>query len=123
ADHEHAQRRRQQRRHASVLQCRQPVESTIDAGGRDDGDGHAQTFSISGLPSSPVGRKISTMTSTANAATSLYSLEQEPAKKTSIRPISRPPSMAPGSEPMPPSTAAVKALMPARKPTKKSVMP
>jgi hypothetical protein len=41
----------------------------------------------------------------------------------SIRPISRPPSMAPGSDPMPPSTAAVKALMPARKPMKKSITP
>ena len=33
----------------------------------------AQTFSMSGLPSRPVGRKISTRTSTAKAATSLYS--------------------------------------------------
>ena len=31
-------------------------------------------------------------------------------------PISRPPSIAPGSEPIPPTTAAVKALSPARKP-------
>ena len=31
--------------------------------------------------------------------------------------------MAPGNEPMPPSTAAVKALMPARKPMKKSITP
>ena len=35
-----------------------------------------QTFSISGLPSSPVGRKISTRTRMANTATSLYSLEK-----------------------------------------------
>ena len=34
----------------------------------------AQTFSISGLPSRPVGRKIRTRTRSANAATSLYSL-------------------------------------------------
>jgi hypothetical protein len=31
--------------------------------------------------------------------------------------------MAPGSEPMPPSTAAVNALTPARKPMKKSMTP
>ena len=31
--------------------------------------------------------------------------------------------MAPGSEPMPPSTAAVNALRPARKPMKKSITP
>ena len=35
-----------------------------------------QTFSISGRPSRPLGRKISTRISTAKAATSLYSLEK-----------------------------------------------
>ena len=34
----------------------------------------AQTFSTSGRPSSPVGKKISTMASIENAATSLYSM-------------------------------------------------
>ena len=35
-----------------------------------------QTFSISGLPSRPWGRKISTMASIEKAATSLYSTEK-----------------------------------------------
>ena len=39
-----------------------------------DADPSCQTFSISGLPSSPVGRKISTSTRIAKTATSLYSL-------------------------------------------------
>jgi hypothetical protein len=34
-----------------------------------------------------------------------------------------PPRIAPGSEPMPPSTAAVNALIPASKPIKKSITP
>ncbi len=34
----------------------------------------AHTFSISGLPSRPVGRKMSTITRIENAATSLYSV-------------------------------------------------
>ena len=34
-----------------------------------------------------------------------------------------PPSMAPGIEPIPPSTAAVNAFIPARKPMKKSTTP
>ena len=41
----------------------------------------------------------------------------------SIRPISRPPITAPGSEPMPPSTAAVKAFTPGTKPSEKVTTP
>ena len=44
-----------------------------DAAGLDPGDG-VHTFSTSGEPSSPVGRKINTMTRMANTATSLYSM-------------------------------------------------
>ena len=40
-----------------------------------------------------------------------------------VKPISSPPSIAPGSEPMPPRTAAVNALMPATNPMKKSTSP
>ena len=36
--------------------------------------------------------------------------------KISMMPSRMPPSMAPGMEPMPPKTAAVKALMPGREP-------
>ena len=43
--------------------------------------------------------------------------------KLSHRPSTRPPTMAPGMDPMPPSTAAVKALMPAMKPMKKFTCP
>src|ERR1700736_5062467 len=82
-----------------------------------------QTFSTSGRPRRPVGRKISTIIRIENAATSLYSTEKYADQSVSIRPIARPPSIAPGSEPMPPSTAAVKALMPATKPMKKSTRP
>ncbi len=38
------------------------------------GRGHSQTFSTSGRPSRPEGRKISTMARMENAATSLYSM-------------------------------------------------
>ena len=74
------------------------------------------TFSISGLPKNPVGKNISTTTKTVKAAISLYSIEIYPDQKTSIKPISKPPNIAPGIEPMPPSTAAVNALIPAKKP-------
>ena len=47
---------------------------------------------------------------------SLYSIEIYPDQKTSIKPINNPPSIAPGIEPIPPRTAAVNALIPARKP-------
>src|SRR5262249_21250861 len=82
-----------------------------------------QTFSTSGRPSSPVGMKIRTTIRIENAATSLYSTEKEADHKVSISPSASPPSIAPGSEPMPPSTAAVNALMPATKPMKKSTRP
>ena len=39
-----------------------------------------------------------------------------PVTNDSARPISRPPSIAPGIEPMPPTTAAVNALSPAMNP-------
>jgi len=53
----------------------------------------------------------------------LYSTEKYADHSVSINPIKSPPSIAPGNEPMPPSTAAVKALMPATKPMKKSTRP
>ena len=74
------------------------------------------TFSMSGLPKNPVGKKISVTIKTEKAATSLYSDEIYPDHITSINPMINPPNIAPGNEPIPPSTAAVKALIPARKP-------
>src|SRR5207237_5676071 len=81
--------------------------------------GARQTFSTSGRPNRPVGRKISTMIRIEKAATSLYSTEKYADHSVSIRPIKSPPSIAPGTEPMPPSTAAVKGLIPATKPLTK----
>src|SRR5690606_2670882 len=81
------------------------------------------TFSTSGLPSSPVGRNSRISTSRLNATMSLYWDEMYAAAKVSAKPSSTPPSMAPGMLPMPPRTAAVKALMPARKPMKGLSLP
>ena len=39
-----------------------------------------------------------------------------PDQKVSINPINNPPSIAPGIDPIPPNTAAVNALIPAKKP-------
>ncbi len=65
ADDEHAQRGGDQCRRRGVLQ--HGGQARVHP---------AQTFSISGLPSRPLGRKISTSTRMAKAATSLYSLEK-----------------------------------------------
>ncbi|KAG1317381.1 hypothetical protein G6F63_015691 [Rhizopus arrhizus] len=54
---------------------------------------------------------------------SLYCDEIYAAANVSARPSSTPPSMAPGILPIPPSTAAVKALMPAKKPMKGFSLP
>src|SRR5690606_1361687 len=103
--------------------------------GRDDHAGHDgrdhgildvtehYTFSTSGLPSSPVGRNSRMSTRRLNATVSLYCEEMYAAAKVSARPSSTPPNMAPGMLPIPPSTAAVNALMPARKPMKGLSLP
>ena len=70
----------------------------------------------SGLPRKPVGKNIKTTINTLNAATSLYSIETYPDHIVSISPINNPPNIAPGKDPIPPRTAAVKALIPAKKP-------
>ena len=61
------------------------------------------------MPKKPVGKKINTTTKTVNAAISLYSIEIYPDQNTSIKPINNPPSIAPGTDPIPPNTAAVNA--------------
>ena len=53
--------------------------------------------------------------------TSVQAVAMNCPPSASIRPISTPPSMAPGTLPMPPSTAAVKARRPAVKPMMKLV--
>ena len=69
-----------------------------------------------GLPSRPVGLTTSTTTSTANTMASAHRVEIYVLDICSIRPSSMPPSMAPGMEPIPPKTAAVKALIPGMAP-------
>src|SRR5262249_31713105 len=119
-----SQQRRDERRQNRVLEIRRPVRGRRRRvlGGEPGGGGH-YTFSSSGRPSNPVGRKTSTRMRTAKTETSLYSTEKYPDQKASISPIIMPPSIAPGSEPIPPNTAAVNAFTPARKPIKKSTTP
>ena len=71
---------------------------------------------MSGFPKKPVGKNIKTITKVVKAAMSLYSIEIYPDQNVSIKPINNPPSIAPGIDPIPPNTAAVKALIPAKKP-------
>ena len=68
------------------------------------------TFSTSGLPSNPVGRKINTSTNTLKAAKSLYSTEKYPENKDSMTPNNKPPSIAPGREPIPPESHLLQLL-------------
>ena len=56
------------------------------------------------------------MISTANTTASLSWVEMYALAKISMMPSSKPPRKAPGMEPIPPNTAAVKALMPGMEP-------
>src|SRR5439155_18582794 len=77
---------------------------------------HARSRTIS--PRSPLGRKIRIRIRMENATMSLYSAPKAPpvssdryeAANASSSPRTRPPIIAPGMLPMPPSTAAVNAL-------------
>src|SRR6185369_9505589 len=84
---------------------------------------HSHTFSTSGRPRMPCGRKIITIARIEKAATSLYALDTYSAHSVSMMPMSKPPSTAPGSEPMPPRTAAVNAFTPGTKPSSKRTTP
>src|SRR5574341_149137 len=81
------------------------------------------TFSGMRSPIKPVGRTRRTRIRITNATTSLYSLEMYPAPSPSAMPNTTPPTIAPGMLPIPPKTAAVKALMPATYPMKKLTTP
>src|SRR5262249_16886147 len=82
------------------------------------------TPSRTAAPRRPFGRKIRMRMRMEKAKMSLYSAPKAPpvrreryeAAKDSSNPRTRPPSMAPGMLPMPPRTAAVKALSPGMKP-------
>ena len=63
-------------RPASLSAPGQSIRAAGAAGSAMTRPAMPQTFSISGLPSRPVGRKISTSTRIENAATSLYSIEK-----------------------------------------------
>src|SRR5690606_5539634 len=76
----------------------------------------SRAFSTPGRPRKPVGRNSRARISRVKAATSVYWSPKMSAPKASATPSTRPPSMAPGMLTMPPSTAAVNGLMPARKP-------
>ena len=58
---------------AAILSGRASVMTSLDFGAAAM---TCQTFSISGLPRMPCGRKINTAASMAKAATSLYSMEK-----------------------------------------------
>src|SRR4030095_14177971 len=83
--------------------------------------GHARSRTTS--PSRPLGRKMRIRISIENAKMSLYSAPTAPpvsserydAANASRSPSTRPPTIAPGMLPMPPSTAAVNALRPGMK--------
>src|SRR5690554_6689461 len=111
------------RRHAATDDL-QPIYRSNDHSGHQSRDkgildiADLYTFSTSGLPRSPVGRNSRMSTSRLNATISLYCEEIYAAANVSARPSSTPPSMAPGILPIPPSTAAVNALIPAKKPMK-----
>ena len=85
---------------------------------------HARSTTLA--PSRPCGRNTRTKMSNTKAQTSF---QAEPPKvpgmkvaMTSTTPSTNPPTTAPLMLPMPPSTAAVKALRPARKPILKSML-
>src|SRR5690606_19957585 len=82
---------------------------------RSLGRGHTRAFP-SDSPRMPVGRNISTSTSSTNATTSRHSPPNSAWPWFSMTPSSKPPSSAPRRLPMPPSTAAANALMPSRNP-------
>src|SRR5581483_10642087 len=70
----------------------------------------------SASPSRPVGRTMRTTTRMPKAKTSCHRPPSNDAPYFSSTPSNRPPSRAPRMLPMPPSTAAVNALIPGRNP-------
>src|SRR5262249_15847645 len=112
-DEEHQDRARE-RRH------RDPRADQQRDGAR--GLDHARSRTTS--PRRPLGRKIRIRIRIENAKMSLYSAPKAPpvssdrydAANASSRPSTRPPIIAPGMLPMPPSTAAVKAFSPGMNP-------
>ena len=67
-------------------------------------------------PRMPVGLTISTMIRSRNTTASFQTDRPMAETSTSAKPTSRPPMTAPGMEPMPPKTAATKALVPSMMP-------
>src|SRR5690606_7761884 len=69
----------------------------------------AQTFSRSDEPRRPAGRKTRMPIRIPNSTAACHWAPMYWSEKARTRPMTRPPSTAPGIEPMPPRTAAVKA--------------
>ena len=114
--------------HSTTSESVWQLELRRDTVGQTKGVGAVRDHhmrSCSDLPKSPVGFSTSTKISTVKENTSFHSLPMKGiwVPNASNRPRISPPSMAPGIEPIPPITAAVKALRPMRKPMKYQIEP
>src|SRR5262249_18712996 len=76
ADQQREQPKRDDGGHRRALQCAEKIDRGSDGSFGRGRHPTAHTFSISGRPRMPLGRKIMTITSTEKAATSLYSIEK-----------------------------------------------
>src|SRR4029077_12322376 len=90
-DERNAKAERHERRKARVLQGGDEAVGNALLGARRGRLGKhchgGQTFSTSGLPRRPCGRKINVIARMENAATSLYSMEKEADHKVCERPM------------------------------------
>src|SRR2546428_663326 len=89
--------------------------------GAGPGDERVHMRSTTRSPSRPRGLTTRMIIRIAKATTSFHRLEKYPAARPSMIPKRKPPRTAPGMLPMPPSTAAVNALSPMRKPIRKEI--
>src|SRR5207244_2412474 len=80
-----------------------------------------QTFSAWYLPNSPLGLKSRMAMRITNAIASRKLEKRDPPTNDSITPMISPPTTAPGTLPMPPRTAAMKAFSPGMMPMSGSI--
>src|ERR1700681_654816 len=73
-------------------------------------------FSGTLMPNNPVGRNTSVAIRIPKMRTSVHDESKHESEKARTNPMMRPPSAAPGMLPIPPNTAAVKAISPVMKP-------
>src|SRR5205085_4630089 len=81
-----------------------------------------QTFSASYFPNNPLGLKSRMAMRITNAIASRKLEKRDPPTNDSITPMISPPTTAPGTLPMPPRTAAMKALSPGMMPISGSIL-